>query len=154
MRISIMSFSQEKAIADKLDMNDLLILDWISLFMHSDKSKKIIINDTVYIWIKYSKMIDDLPIMTIKTRQGIFARLQKLVEKKYLYHKSQKNKHGSYSFYALTSKIYDLKNIDGCKREFTRGVNENLHGVLTGVYTKDNSVIDNKEYHNNYIVNK
>jgi len=75
----------QKAIIDlnlDLDVVDMAIFDFIKDFSNSNNCTKVLINGKQYFWISHSKVINDLPIIRISTRQGILKRINKLIDAK------------------------------------------------------------------------
>lgn len=62
-----------------LDFIDLAIFDYIKDFFHSDKILKIEYLNETYFWVAHTKIIEDMPLLGIKTKQGIFNRIDKLI---------------------------------------------------------------------------
>lgn len=65
MRNTIEGFNQVELINLKLNVNDAIFLRWMLSFIASGKTKQFIDPKTkdIYYWIKYSKVIEDLPII-------------------------------------------------------------------------------------------
>jgi len=63
MKYNIFNYDQKTAIDNKLDLKDLLILNWIQDFFHSDSIVKKIIDNKEYGWIKYDYMMQQIPII-------------------------------------------------------------------------------------------
>ena len=104
MKYTLCGFSQEKAIEFKLDIKDLNILRYIIDFYHTGKMTKKTINGKEYFWIKYQNIIEQLPLLELKTKDSIYRRLSKLVNAGILDHVTLKIK-GTFSFYRFTEKI-------------------------------------------------
>lgn len=62
-----------------LDFVDLVIFDYIKDFSHSEKVMKVQCLDGVYFWIAHTKIMEDLPLLGIKTKAGIVKRIDRLV---------------------------------------------------------------------------
>lgn len=72
----------QKAVIDlnlDLDVVDMAIFDFIKDFSNSTACQKILIGGKQYFWITHSKIISDLPIIRINSRQGILKRINKLI---------------------------------------------------------------------------
>lgn len=80
MKYSIL-INQKLAIDNNLniDIIDLAIFEYIKDFCHSREIQKMMENEKVYYWISYQKIIDDMPILGIKTKDSVYRRLKKLV---------------------------------------------------------------------------
>lgn len=62
-----------------LDFNDLAIFDFIKDFANSNNCTKIQTPEGVFLWISHKLIMDQLPLLGIKTNQGIMKRIDKLV---------------------------------------------------------------------------
>ena len=137
MRKIIFGFKQEKLVELGLSMDETLILKHIEDFINSGKTETIYNekDKTLYHWIYYEKLLQDLPILNITPESisriircnlgeepaGYKEKLATLTEngrrkaksRKYLglvKNKTVKNNiYGSRSYLAFTSKFYDLK---------------------------------------------
>jgi len=81
MKYSIM-INQKLALDNnlKLDIIELAIFEYIKDFCHCSGIQTIIENGKTYYWIAYQKVIDDMPILGIRTKDGIYRRIKKLTE--------------------------------------------------------------------------
>ncbi len=79
MRQYIFDFNQEIAIKNNLQLDELLILDYLIKFFDSGTAVSRNINGKRFCWISYSKLISDLPILGAKdyTIRRMFASLEK-----------------------------------------------------------------------------
>ena len=137
MRKIIFGFKQEKLVELGLSMDETLILKHIEDFINSGKTETIYNekDKTLYHWIYYEKLLQDLPILNITPESisriircnlgeepaGYKEKLATLTEngrrkaksRKYLglvKNKTVKNNiYGSRSYLAFTNKFYDLK---------------------------------------------
>lgn len=137
MRKTILGFKQDKLVELGLSMDETLILKHIEDFINSGKTETIYDekDKTLYHWIYYEKLLQDLPILDITPEsisriircnlgeepEGYKEKLATLTEngkrkaksRKYLglvKNKTVKNNiYGSRSYLAFTSKFYDLK---------------------------------------------
>lgn len=76
-------YINQKAIIDlglDLDVIDMSIFDFFNYFSNSSNCVKVFIDGKQYFWISHTKIINDLPIIRINTRQGILKRINKLIE--------------------------------------------------------------------------
>jgi len=131
---------------DNLDIIDLSIYDFIKTFIPRAES----INDSLgtWYWINNNKIIDDMPLLKIKTRQAVIKRINKLVDAKLL-DKHPNGQSLKRAYYRLGEKYeayeFDTTSVNEkdneCKRKFTMSVNESLQDNSIS----DNSIIDNKE---------
>ena len=62
-----------------LDFIDLIIFDYIKDFAHSEKIVKMQLFDGIYFWVSHKKIMEDLPLLGIKTKAGIVNRIEKLI---------------------------------------------------------------------------
>jgi len=65
MKQSIFGIDQKYLIQLKLSPDDVIILSWLKSFTNSGKQEYIQKNNKIFYWVKYSKIIDDLPILGI-----------------------------------------------------------------------------------------
>lgn len=100
MKFSYMGFSQKKLVEYKLDLVDAAILRYFIDFKDSGKMVLEIHNEKPFYWVKYEALIDDNPIINIKSNDAIRKRFKKLCDAEILDH-FHKKKGGSYSFYAV-----------------------------------------------------
>lgn len=151
MRYSIMGFNQEallsitkqvekdgKITTLELDVSDTLILNYIMTAAASPSMQKIQEDNYVYVWIKRSKLLEDLPILNIKEIM-LSKRLEKLVELKLLKRKTVTNEahKGSKSYYAITEMLEKavFSDIKNCTSENTTTYNK-LYAESDTTYTK------------------
>ncbi len=96
MRNFIFEFEQEKALEFGLKLNELLLLDYMLKFFHTDRIKRQRKGERFYCRLTYNKVLGDLPILRIKERQlrnmiiglekkGIVERFSELKNQMYLY---------------------------------------------------------------------
>jgi hypothetical protein len=78
MRLTCEGFSQEYLVRLNLTTSDAYVLRWFLSFINSGKQLHIDINGERYYWIKYSKVISDLPILKIKNNIVIGNLFRKL----------------------------------------------------------------------------
>lgn len=91
----------------KIDVVDLLILRNIADFMNRQNIVKYVIEDKTYFYVKYSTIMDDLPILNIK-QQALSDRLNKLCLFGLLEKKVVKNQSGTYTAFRIGSKYEEL----------------------------------------------
>lgn len=107
MKFTINGFSQRRLIKLGLDATDSLILRCFVDFKDTEKMKAEIIDNEKYYWIKYEWLIQELPILGLKTKDSIYRRLKKMVKAGVLAHKTKKQG-GTYSFFKLGKEYYSL----------------------------------------------
>ena len=166
MKLFLIGFSQKNALEirntnQKLDIIDLVILDWLKCFY--PKMKKYFIGEKEYVWIEYQKVLDDMPILDIKKRT-VMDRFKKMSELGVLEHTTvyeKDGRKGTYSYFRLADKYFSLlsdenkndsqgeneydsvrSNEQGCPSKRTGGVRSNEQGVCVQTNTKDNTLYD------------
>lgn len=166
MKLFLIGFSQKNALEirntnQKLDIIDLVILDWLKCFY--PKMKKCFIGEKEYVWIEYQKVLDDIPILDIKKRT-VMGRFKKMSELGVLEHTTvyeKDGRKGTYSYFRLADKYFSLlsdenkndsqgeneydsvrSNEQGCPSKRTGGVRSNKQGVCVQTNTKDNTLYD------------
>lgn len=131
----------QKAVIDlglDLDVVDLAIFDFIKDFSNSPGCIKVLIDGKQYFWISHSKIINDLPIIKITSRQGIFKRINKLIDACLIERKeidSQK------SYYCFGVNYDSVTFVTDRQHTLTATVNENLR-------QPDNSSLHNYNINN------
>jgi hypothetical protein len=126
MKYTVEGYSQEKAIELGLNIEDLIILRWIQDFYPLMIKK--IINDEEYVWINYSKLLEDLPILSFKSKRSLIRRLEKFEELELLKRECIKNEDGTYSYIMLTTKIGILISNKNYQKPTTDGVTQETYG--------------------------
>ena len=122
MKYTILGFSQEKALELGFDVNDLLIIRWFVDFYSSSKMVKMNVGDRTYVWVNYSKVIEDIPILNMK-KDTLSRRMKKICETGIMEHETLKQG-GTFSLYRLTDKYDQLISNDGN----TEGTKKNPEG--------------------------
>ncbi len=132
-----------------IDIIDASIFCCIERMMLSQYTEKMFSKSKVYTWIKWTKILEDMPMIAkhIKTRQGVAQRLNNLKSNK-LIEAHPDNQVNAMSWYTLGEKAYLLnyvtsgeaaneklqgvnESLQGCKPEFTEGVKNSLHNNNT-----------------------
>ena len=136
MRLYIFRFEHERMVKLGLNMNELLLLDYIVRFFGSDGAKTKVVNQEVYLKLSYKKILEDLPILNIKLRQlqNIFANL----EKKGILKRSKDVKHYmtvSINLYLLFGNFLHTSKID---EENYMGDSNLLHTIIS--YDSENKI--------------
>ena len=151
MKYTIEGFSQYAASRmkdenGKIDCTDLVILRWFVDFKDAGKMSFIDIGPDRYYWVKYNKILEDLPILSISKR-ALYDRMKKLVRFGVLKHTQQKSG-GSFSYYAIGERYYELI-CTPCEENFTplcselhTPMKETSHPLGSKLPNKDNSIID------------
>lgn len=107
MKFTFMGFLQSKAIEMGLDDKDLAILRYFIDFKDSGKMVMKIIDDKPFYWLKSDALIEELPILGIKSKDVLRRRLKKLVEANVLEFQLIK-KGGVYTFYGVGKSYINL----------------------------------------------
>lgn len=151
MRCSILGFNQEKLLSIqtdeyKIDVEDLLLLDYIQRALASPKMQRIFnpANNQSFVWLSHAKILEDLPILDIKESM-LKKRLNKLIHLGLIIavKKSGLSGRGSKSYYTITELVEDLQNIDDTTKCKKLSVVER---PSVKNYTSDNKLIlDNKK---------
>lgn len=100
MRYTIEGFRQRVAVDLGLDSCDLIILRWIVDFANTDRILKMQVDNKIFFWIKYDALIEDLPILGLKTKDALYRRLKKMVACGILEHTVVKQG-GTFSMYRI-----------------------------------------------------
>lgn len=140
-----------------IDIVDAAIFDLIKDFAHSGKCKKSIEDAKVYYWISWKFIVEQAPILGLKTRQSVYNRIEKLAANG-LIERHPDNKAQSQSWFCFGVNYDKMtgflsgtpvnenehpvnETLQPCKQFFTAPVNETLH------YTDiNNNSIENKGY--------
>lgn len=107
MKFTFMGFSQAKALELGLDDKDLAILRYFIDFKDSGAMAIKIINDKPYYWLKYESLLNELPILGIRSKIALRRRLKTLVDSGVLDFELVKEG-GTFSFYGVGEKYKEL----------------------------------------------
>ncbi|WP_099192274.1 hypothetical protein [Tepidibacter mesophilus] len=107
MKYTIHGFSQQRLIDLGLDITDTLILRYFVDFKDSGNMKKEMFDGEFYYWVRYEKLMEELPILKLTKVDSIYRRFKKLAKAEVLNHRTKKN-NGVYSFYKLGINYYSL----------------------------------------------
>lgn len=129
MKYTIEGYSQEKAVELGLNIEDLIILRWIQDF-YPLMAKKII-NNEEYVWISYSKLLEDLPILSFKNKRSLMRKLEKFEELGLLKRECIRDKNGVYSYIIITNKINVLLSSKDVPSPIKNDVTPETHGYDT-----------------------
>lgn len=80
MKYTLEGFSQEQLVKLGLDATDAIILRWFVDFSATGKMSRVYDSGKEFWWVKYSAIIDDLPILGISTTKNIGRHFQKMVD--------------------------------------------------------------------------
>ena len=89
------------------DAVDALFLDWFSSFVHSGKMERKEIEGQWFYWLKYSYVLDDLPILGIE-QQALRKRIKRLVDNKVVDLRVVKNRFGTKTYFRFWPDSYNL----------------------------------------------
>ena len=144
MRNSIFGFSQNMAITYNLNLDDLLLLQYI-MQANSEPGMFHILdeNETCYVWLSHTKIQEDLPILGI-TEGTLKNKISKLKTSGFINSKSVANKsaRGTRTYYCITEKTMSLLNDVEKTTSFSNDVNPGPRHSLMTSYNKLNN--DNK----------
>lgn len=141
-----------------LDLIDLCIFDFIKDFANSQACIKMQTPEGIYFWISHKLIIEAMPLLNIKTPQGLIKRIDNLIRAELI------NKHPNCEIYSKTlyqfGSNYDLltfapksekriktefqplnESLEGVKPELTAPLNESLGDNII----KDSIINDNQE---------
>ncbi|MFQ3675502.1 MAG: hypothetical protein SNJ64_03055, partial [Endomicrobiia bacterium] len=106
---------------------DACILQWFSDFENSGKMTPVLNNGEIFYYVSYQKVIDDLPLLKIKTHRAIKDRFDKLVEKGLLKKFVRQNFETAFRKTELFFEYFEAKNSGGSPFE-DRGRNSETEG--------------------------
>jgi len=125
MQYTILGFNQKKMIELGLDVKDALILRWMVDFQNTGKMRELIIDGKKYIWVNYSTIVDELPILGFQ-KKSVMLHLGKMVKagllEKFIYKKA-----GNFTFFHIVEDVYYSLVSDGGKKFPTS--EKNFHRV-------------------------
>lgn len=116
MKYLVLGFNQQKLVDFELDLKDAMLLRYFVDFKKSGKMRNITLESETYYWLKYEAVVDEFPLLGIKSKDTVYRRLQKLVKCKILKHTTIKN-YGNYSYYCFGENYEELlqnTEIDEC----------------------------------------
>lgn len=105
--IIYLDYHQQIAVSFGLDMNDLLILRWFVDFRNTDGMEIKIVGDKHYYWVNYKKVLEDLPILKINSKDVLRRRFKKLCDCEVLEFYLEKGTKGTFTYYN-TGKNYKI----------------------------------------------
>ena len=103
-----MGFNQKKLLQYDLNMNEVLLLDYIYNAVASPTMVHKINNEIFYVWLNHKKILEDLPILNIG--EDRLKRLIKHLDDLHLI-QSIRDLHGkgSKSYYCITKECEELR---------------------------------------------
>lgn len=145
MKYTIFQFNQKKAVEYGLNLKDLAILHWFTDFNNTDRMMPQIVDGKTFYWVKYQAIINDLPVLEVKTKDGIYRILKKLSRIGILDHTTIK-RDGTYSYYKKGAKFIDLlwvsdEKSEGYGQKTVGGTDEKSEQIDSSI--TDNSSIKN-----------
>lgn len=99
-KYTILGFQQDKLLEFDFDIVDAMILRYFVDFKDTDDMVMIIYEKTPYYWVLYEKLIENIPIIGITSKDALRRRFKKMVDAKVLKHYTLKSG-GVFSYYAL-----------------------------------------------------
>lgn len=158
MKYSVLGFSQERVLSlqeeiidpnngkskvIRIDANDLLILRDIADFMNRRNVIKYVIDEKTFFNVKYSTIIEDLPILNLK-QQALSDRLNKLCHFGLLEKAVVKNQSGSYTAFRIGKKYEE------CVYDNSYGTSIQIHSHK---YSNTSAKVAEYKCNNNIILN-
>jgi hypothetical protein len=145
--------NQRAAIENEFDIDiiDLAIFDFIKDFGGSNNCTKIQTDDGIYFWIAHKEIIRQLPLINIKSSQGIIKRIENLIKCKLL-EKHQNCERYSKSLYRF-GQNYD-KMLFGSLKPNLLPPNESLETPQRKFSPPPNESLGNNNNNNNSINNE
>ena len=139
MKYTIEGFNQEVLVSMKLDAADAIILRYIVDFYSTGKMVKVEADGKQYFWIKYGAVIEQVPIIGIKSKVALARRFDKyvacgLMEKVLWQHA------GNYTCFRFTEAYEGLvSKVEGSTQKYIGSQLESTKGLNSKVQTKDSS---------------
>ena len=143
MKYTFFGFNQEKLIQLDLDLIDAAILRFFIDFKDSGDMVMKIIDEKPYYWLKYEYLIQQIPIIKVKSKDALRRRLKKLVESGVLIHKTFKEG-GTFSLYGIGENYkFLIKNYEeGYDSKVGGGTTQKSEGYDSKVGTNNYSIKD------------
>ena len=160
MRYSILGFKQEDIVNYKIDMSDVLLLDYIYTACASPSMKKTHDeNEQPHVWLQHKKVLEDLPVLGFG-EDMLKKRLHKLSERGLIstIFKSDEVR-GKRAYYTITEKCENMRYTNQVEnitlnQELDNDQVENitLSHVRPSVknYPSDNKLISNNKLNNTF----
>lgn len=142
-----------------LDLIDLAIFDFIKDFANCSNCVKMHTPEGIYFWISHKLILDAMPLLNIKTNQGLIKRIDNLIRagilQKHpnceLYNKTLYCFGENYELLTFTEKgTYLLIGVDTHKQKFTPPLNKSLEEPINESlgYNSNNTDKTNKDKDN------
>ncbi len=104
MKFTIEGLSQKFLASNRLDCTDAVLLRYIIDFYNTDKMAKVSVDGVEYFWLKYEYVIEQLPIIGIKSKDGLYRRMKKYVDCGVMKHYTKRSG-GTYSCYRFDKQV-------------------------------------------------
>lgn len=140
-----------------LDLIDLAIFDFIKDFAHAERCIKIQTPEGLYFWISHKLVLEAMPLLNIKTNQGLIKRIDNLIAAGILkkhpnceqYSKTLYSFGKNYELLAFTDNAGDLTRVDTPQQKFRGAINESLGRPINkslgdNINNDDNNITDNE----------
>ncbi len=137
MNYEVLGFNQEKVIEAKLDVTDLMLLNYIIVANGNPFMEHIIITGVSYVWLYHEKIHEDLPILGI-TEGTLKNRLSVLKQKGLIMSETQRLIKGSKTYYSVSELTMSFINDVRCHSKMTSDKN-----ISNNISKNDNSIRDN-----------
>lgn len=151
MKHTILGFQQDKLIGNNLKIDDALLLRVIK-DMYSSASMEFIIENSIrYMWINYTYLLSQIPIIGCK--RNLMSKIERFSNDLFLLRllkKERKGVKGNFSYIAPTQKLdalqdYDLvQDLHNPYEKFAQPLMKILHNKDSSLYI-DSSIKDTKD---------
>lgn len=148
MKFTIEGLSQYELLRLELDGHDAIILRWIIDFASTDAIKKREFNDKIYFWLKYSKVVKDLPILNLNNARTVSKRFKKYTECGLLENHIDRTKTGTYTYFRFIPEVYKRLINDERSKPMSPKSDMRMSPKSTPIDISINSNIDSKESNN------
>lgn len=107
MKYTIEGLQQDKLVEWGLDGNDAIIIRYVIDFWNTQKMVMITHDGETFFWLNYKHLLENLPILQIKSKDSIRRRFSKYENCGLMKHYCKKEQ-GSFSCYKFTEKLDEL----------------------------------------------
>lgn len=138
MKYTILGFNQSLAVEYDLNMNDLLLLQYVMYANNVPDMKHMIEHGVPYVWLQHAKISEDLPILgyTEGTLKNKFSELKK---KGFIQSVQIPDMNGSKTYYAITELTVSL--LSDTPTSFKNDVRR--HAEMTSNNQSNNNKLNN-----------